>query len=108
MSIFDEYQRLPDAKPLWQVAFESGCGSVELLRQIGKGLRRANAAQAVGIELSTGGVVTRQQLRPHDCDVIWGAAKQVHDRMREVQANRKAVYARFVSPLGSEKRVVNG
>lgn len=104
MSVFDEYLSRPGAKPMWQIAYESGCGSVEYLHQIARGKRRANPAQAVGIELSTGGVVSRHHLRPQDSEVIWGTARAVHERMARVQIERKAVYASYVSSEKQERQ----
>ncbi|MCY1397233.1 hypothetical protein D3C76_1011050 [compost metagenome] len=43
----------------------------DYLRQIGYGNKSASVAMAVCIELSTDGLVTRRELRPHDWARYW-------------------------------------
>lgn len=41
------------------------------LRQIAYGNKQASAMVAANLERETGGLITRQSLRPHDWQAIW-------------------------------------
>lgn len=101
-NLFSEYLARPGAKPLWQVAYESGAGSVDSLRQIGRGERRAGAALARGIEISTGGIVSCRMLRPDDHEAIWGANTGVYERIRQVSENPEAARKKSLGKRGGQ------
>jgi DNA-binding transcriptional regulator YdaS (Cro superfamily) len=106
-NLFHDYQQLPGAKPMWRIAFEAGAGSVEFLRQVAQGRRKASERLARGIEISTDGHVTRKILRPDVFDDVWGDAAAVADRMREVAERPEEVRRQYLgvgAPDEEERR----
>ena len=95
-NLFHAYQQRADAKPMWQIAYEAGAGSVEFLRQVALGRRQASEPLARGIEMSTGGHVTRAMLRPDVFEDVWGEAHGVMARMKEVAACPETVRRRYM------------
>ncbi|TYK70309.1 helix-turn-helix domain-containing protein [Comamonas sp. Z1] len=95
-NLFHTYQQRADAKPMWQIAYEAGAGSVEFLRQVALGRRKASEPLARGIEISTDGHVTRKMLRPDVYEDVWGDARGVFARMQEVAACPETVRRRYM------------
>lgn len=95
-NLFTKYLESPGAKPMWLVAYESGAGSVDFLRQVARGERKANPSLARGIEVSTGGLVTCKMLRPDDFDCVWGECAQVRERMEKARRDPAAVRSDFL------------
>ncbi|MEF9946805.1 MAG: hypothetical protein RR800_00435 [Comamonas sp.] len=101
-NLFHAYQQRADAKPMWQIAYEAGAGSVEFLRQVALGRRKASERLARGIEISTGGHVTRLMLRPDVYEDVWGDACAVYERMHEVASCPEAVRRRYMGIDGEK------
>lgn len=95
-NLFHAYQQLANAKPMWQIAYEAGAGSVEFLRQVAKGRRKASERLARGIEISTDGHVSRAMLRPDVYEDVWGDARGVFERMEEVAKCPEEVRRRYM------------
>ncbi len=96
-NLFHDYAQLPGSKPMWQIAFEAGAGSVEFMRQIATGHRTASEEIARGIEIATAGHVSRAMLLPaHRVDAVWGDATAVVDRMKEASADPEGVRRQYL------------